>query len=73
MDTSGALLAVVAHGDPEELLNALGEQCNLEVRDEQGKSLLDVAALLGKPAALRVLVGKGAPVNGRNKSGTARS
>lgn len=70
MDSNGALLAVVARGDPEELRNALGGECNLEVRDEKGKSVLDLAALLGKAAALRVLVENGALVNGCNKSGT---
>ena len=72
MDTgsTSALLAVLSRGDPGELLNALGEQCNLEARDKQGKNLLDVAALFGKPAAVRVLVEKGAPINSSNKSGT---
>lgn len=70
MDSNGALLVVVARGNPEELRNALGEKCNLEARDEQGKSVLDLAAVLGKAIALRVLVENGALVNGCNKSGT---
>lgn len=66
---NGALLAMVAHGNPEELQSALEGQTNLDVRDGHGRNILDLAALLGRSAVLRILVERGVSVNGYNRSG----
>ena len=72
MSTSEAtIFQLVELGKKEDLAERLEEEGSddLKVRDEQGKTALDLAAILGRDEMAQLLMGRGAEVNLTNKSG----
>lgn len=68
-----SLFSLVEFGDKEKLLEIIEGsefQKELSARDNQGRTALDTAALLGKVDIVQLLVGSGADLNKPNKSGT---
>ena len=66
-----ACTELVARGDEEGLLEWLDEEeRDLNLRDEQGRTPLDLATILGREGIIRVLVERGADVNLANASGS---
>ncbi len=74
MSAEAFIFSLIESGDEEELLAKLQEledaQNSLSYRNNQGKTALDLAALLGKAGCAQVLVENGADLNKANTSGT---
>ena len=68
-----SLFSLVEAGDLEQLEQRLtedeGRQVTLSCFNSEGRTPLELAAMLGKGEVARLLVDKGADVNGANKSG----
>ena len=65
-----ACTELVARGDKERLLEWLDEEeRDLNLRDEQGRTPLDLATILGREEIVGVLVERGADVNLASASG----
>ena len=67
----GTCTELVEKGDKQGLLERLEEEeRDLNSRDEQGRTLLDLATILGREEIVHLLVEKGADVNLANPSGS---
>ena len=65
-----SLFMLVECGEQEKLLEYLNDESpELSARNGDGKSPLDVAAILGRGEMAKLVVEKGAAVNLANKSG----
>lgn len=68
-----SVFSLVEAGDLEQLNQLLGEdegrEENLSSLSSEGRTPLELAAMLGKEEVARLLVNKGADINGANKSG----
>ena len=69
MSTMDLVIDAVERGDVGALLDSLEQDVCLTRRDKNGRTVLDLAALLGKTELVQALVEKGAEVNAHNKSG----
>ena len=58
--------------NPESVYSTVPGQA-LNARDEEGKSALDIAAMLGRKEMVRELLERGAEVNSHTKRGNNRS
>lgn len=68
------LFGLVEAGGTDELIQLLEldnseYKGHLSVRNEQGRTALDIAALLGKVDILKALTGHGSDLNQTNKTG----
>ena len=68
-----SLFSLVEAGNLEQLDQRLaeeeGRQMNLSSLNSEGRTPLEFAVMLGKGEVARLLVNKGADINGSNKSG----
>ena len=71
-----SLFSLIEAGDGEQLEHYLsGDESRLEELSSfspEGRSPLELAAILGKGEVAKVLVNKGVDVNAANKSGTGQ-